>query len=130
MLWSFFFCYFFFRMFFYFFLEVITHFFLSIFFCHLLLAVIFHRHWSYTTWTSSFFTRATICEFDFLFTVWRFNSWSIANFAFCFSSSWRTDCQTILSAVSEISSKLELSPAVPLKEFGGAVRKLFLFFLL
>ena len=35
--------------------------------------------------------------------------WSIANFAFCFSSSLRTDCHIIVSAVSEVSSEMELT---------------------
>ena len=71
-------------------------------------------------------------HFDFLFTgdltllelIFSF-CWSIANFTFCFSSSSRTDCQTIDSAVSEISSEVELTPVVPFNEFGGATRKLF-----
>ena len=48
--------------------------------------------------------------------------WSIADFAFCFSSSIRTDCRII---DSEISSEVELTPGVPFNEFGGATRKLF-----
>ena len=59
-------------------------------------------------------------NFDFLFTgdftllelVFSF-CWSIANFAFCFPSSRRTDCRIIDSAVSESSSKVELTPAAP-----------------
>ena len=51
--------------------------------------------------------------------------WSIAHFVFCFSSSSRTDCRIIESAVSEISSEVKLTPAVPFNEFGRATRKLF-----
>ena len=59
-----------------------------------------------------FFSRANICNFNFLFTwdlilfalVFSF-TWSIDNFAFCFSSSWKTDCVIIVSGVSKISSE-------------------------
>ena len=69
---------------------------------------------------------SSFVNFDFLFTgdftllelVFSF-CWSIANFAFCFSSSRRTDCRIIVSAVSEISSEVELAPVVPFNEFGG-----------
>ena len=85
------------------------------------------------------FSRATIRElyvnFKILFTgdftlleiVFSF-CWSIAYFAFCFSSSRRTDSWIIYSAVFEISSEVELTPAAPFNEFGEATRKL-LFFL-
>ena len=63
----------------------------------------------------------TLLELVFLF------CWSVANFAFCFYSSSRTDCQIIDSAVSEISSEVELAPAVPFNEFGRATRKLFFY---
>ena len=76
----------------------------------------------------SFSLALQLANFDFLFTgdftllelVFSF-CWSIANFAFCFSSSIRTDH----TAVSEISSEVELTPVVPFNEFGGATRKLF-----
>ena len=75
-----------------------------------------------------------LVNFDFLFAgdftllelVFSFCQF-IANFAFCFSSSGRTDCRIIDSAVSEISSEVELIPAVPFNEFGGATRKLFFY---
>ena len=53
--------------------------------------------------------------------------WSIANFAFCFSSSLRTDCHIIVSAVSEVSSEMELTPPVPFNESDGNTGKLILF---
>ena len=80
------------------------------------------------------FSGAMIVNFDFLFTgdftllelVFSF-CWSIANFAFCFSSFTRTDCRITDSAVFEISSEVELTSAVPFNEFGGSTRKLFFY---
>ena len=119
----------------FFFLGVITHFFLSFF------AISFDYSFSSSTKLLcmnfslflSFSPELRFMNFDFLFTgnftlfelVFSFSR-SIANFTFCFSSSLRTNCRTIASAVSEISSKVEKTPAVPFNDFCGATRKLLL----
>ena len=84
----------------------------------------------------SFSLKLQFVNFDFLFiedlTLFKLVSSfsrSTANFGLCFSSSWRTDCLVIVSAVSEISSEVDLTPVGPFNEFGRATRKL-LFFLL
>ena len=114
---------------------VITHFFLSFF------AISFDYSFSSSTKLLcmnfflflSFSPELRFMNFDFLFTenftlfelVFSFSR-SIANFTFSFSSSLRTNCRTIASAVSEISSKVEKTPAVPFNDFCGATRKLLL----
>ena len=80
----------------------------------------------------SFSLELQLVNFDFHFTgdftllglVFSF-CWSITNSAFSFSSSRGTDCRIIDSTVSEISSEVELTPAVPFNEFDGATRKVF-----
>ena len=54
--------------------------------------------------------------------------WSTAKFAFCFASSWKTDFRIIVSAVCEISSEIELTPALSFNGFGRANRKLLIFY--
>ena len=118
----------------FFFLGVITHFSLSFF------AIFFDYSFSSSTKLLcmnfflflSFSPELRFMNFDFLFTedftlfdlVFSFSR-SIANFT-CFSSSLRTNCWTIVSAISEISSKVEKTPAVPFNDFCGATRKLLL----
>ena len=121
-------------------IEVITPFFFSFVVLFFLLPTFFSCSFSSSPKLSnlflflSFSLKLRFVNFDFLFTgdftlfelVFSF-CWSIANFAFCFSSPRRTDCWVIVSAVSEISLETELTPTVPSNEFGGATRKLFFF---
>ena len=107
------------------------HAFMFFVFCHLFLTVLFHLQ----VITHNFFLflsfslELRLVNFDFLFTgeftllelVFSFY-WFIANFTFCFSSSSRTDCRIIDSAISETSSEVELTPAVQFNGFGGAAR--------
>ena len=114
------------------------HTFLSFFFCIFFFNCSFSSS-SKLSWMNSFLFLPFSLElwfvnFDFLFTgdftlfqlIFSF-CWSIASFTFYFSSSWRRCCLIIVSAVSEISSKVELTPAGPFNEFGGATRKLLVF---
>ena len=49
--------------------------------------------------------------------------WTIVNFAFCFFSSWRTDCPIIICTVSGFSYVVRPASAVSFSKFGRAIRK-------